>query len=88
MFGSGIHDKTSQNIEPGTRKVQFERLRYNLDDLFNHTPIFDTPLPDYSEKRDQSWTKIANAIFDPFGKINEYVERIRSTKRRSPRKSK
>ena len=60
------------------RKVDFKDLKYNLDDLFNNTPVFDTPVFDFTEHHPyKSWTMIANAIFDPFGKINEYVARMK-----------
>ena len=60
------------------RIVDFKELKYNLDDLFNNTPIFDIPWLDYAENHsEKSWAVIAKAIFDPFGKINEYVQRIK-----------
>ena len=71
------------------KKVDFEHLKYNLDDLFNNTPVFDIPIIEYSEKTDvRPWEKIASSIFDPFGKINEYVKRVNNSKPQSARKSK
>ena len=37
-------------LDPRTRKVHFNKLKYNLDDLFNHTPVFDVPLLEYTDK--------------------------------------
>ena len=63
------------------KKVNFKELKYNLDDLFNNTPVFDAPVFDFTDNHpNKAWTMIANAIFDPFGKINEYVERMNKLK--------
>lgn len=38
------------------RKVNLEKLKYDLNDLFEDTPIFEEPLPQYSDKKlENSW---------------------------------
>jgi hypothetical protein len=45
--------------------------------LFEDTPIFEEPLPQYSDKKSQnSWRCVANVVLSPFGKLKKYIRHI------------
>ena len=66
-------------IDPDTGKIHFDRLKYDLDDLFENTPVFGAP-EILLEKQNRPWSRIANAILSPFNKIYKYIDYLVSLK--------
>ncbi|CAI2385322.1 unnamed protein product [Moneuplotes crassus] len=62
-------------------KVELSRLKYDLNELFDDTPIFEAPLIEYADMSHQkSWKGVAGIILSPFGKLNKYITHINSIK--------
>ena len=58
-------------------KVIFEKLKYNKEDLFSNTPVFDYPIINFGNKKEITWNKITRKIMSPFrefSKIKNYFE--------------
>lgn len=45
-------------------------MKYNLDDLFERTPKFNSPILPYMDSSNK-WTFLASKIFSPIDKIKE-----------------
>ena len=59
------------------RKVDFKSLKYDFNELFNNTPIFDQPYMQYNEKpRELTWERIAKSLMKSDGLIHRYVKQI------------
>ena len=55
------------NIVNKKGKLNYSSLKYDLNDLFSDTPIFDAPVQtfDQSYYKDHLWSKVTKAVLDP-----------------------
>lgn len=63
------HDHNVEFINPKTKKVDFSKLKYDLDDLFNNTPVFNYPWMSYAQKQGFDWSSMSSKILSPFKNI-------------------
>ena len=63
-------------VDNDKKIVDFKTLKYNLDELFNNTPVFNQPIIKYDESlKENQWRRIAESLFNPEGIVSKYIEK-------------